>query len=409
MLNLKNDFPLLKNFPDMTYLDSAATTQKPQSVINAVNDFYTKSNSNIHRGVYRLAEKATEIYENTRIQTGEFINARYSDEVIFTPNTNYAINLIAFGWAKKFMKKGDILMLSEMEHNANFVPWIKLKELIGIEIIYLPINSNFRLDLKLLSNQKPNIDINKIKMISLTQASNILGTVNPLEKIIPLLKKFAPSALIAIDAAQAVPHIKPDVQKIGADFYALSSHKLLGPTGLGVLWIKKQILETMDPLIYGSNMVRSADKNGFIYSDLPFRFESGTPAVEAVAGFSQALSYITKIGYDKISEYEKKLTIYTLQKLKNLDFLQLIGPDNLQDRIGIFSFNIKNAHPHDVSQILDAENIAIRAGHHCSPCTLNALNIQSACRASLYIYNSTQDIDRLVSGLNKIKKILKIK
>ncbi len=408
MLNLKKDFPLLMNFPDLVYLDSAATTQKPDAVINAVNDFYTKSNSNIHRGVYRLAEKATEIYENTRIQTGEFINARSSDEIIFTPNTNYSINLIAFGWAKKFMKKGDILILTDMEHNANFVPWIKLKELVGIKIIYLPIDPEFRVDLNLLKNKKPDLDTSRIKLISLTNASNILGTINPLSKIIPMLKKFAPQALISIDAAQAVPHIKPDVQKIQADFFAFSSHKMLGPSGVGVLWTKKQILETMDPLIYGSNMVRSADQNKLAYSDLPFRFESGTPGIEAVAGFSQALSYISKIGYNKIQEHELELSTYTLQKLKNLDFIKLIGPDITRDRIGIFSFNIKNAHPHDVSQILDSENIAIRAGHHCSPATLNALNTKAACRASLYIYNTLEDIDKLIEGLKKVKKILKI-
>lgn len=408
MLSLKKDFPLLLNHPDLVYLDSAATTQKPESVINAVSDFYTKSNSNIHRGVYQLAEKATEIYENTRIQTGEFINARSSDEIIFTLNTNYSINQIAFGWAKKFMNKGDILILSEMEHNANFVPWIKLQELIGIEIIYLPIDPEFRLDLKMLKNKNPDFDTNKIKLISLTYASNILGTLNPLDKIIPMLKKSAPQALISIDAAQAIPHIKPDVQKADVDFFAFSSHKMLGPSGIGVLWAKKQILETMDPLIYGSNMVRSADKNSLMYSDLPFRFEAGTPGIEAVAGFSQALSYITKIGYQKIREHELDLSNYTLQKLKNLDFIKLIGPDNTLDRIGVFSFNIKNAHPHDVSQILDHENIAIRAGHHCSPATLNALNTKSACRASLYIYNTREDIDKLIDGLKKVKKTLKI-
>lgn len=406
LIKIKNDFPIFKTYPELVYMDSSATSQKPKAVIDAVNYFYTRKNSNIHRGVYKLAETATEVYENTRIQVGKFINAKSSNEIIFTGNTNHAINIVAYGWAKKYLNKGDIIVLSEMEHHANIVPWIRLKEEIGIELEYLPFDKDYRLDYKTILKDKR--ISKKIKLISLTHASNALGTVNPLEEIIAYVKKAGITAKIMIDAAQSIPHLPIDVQNLNIDFLAFSGHKMLGPTGVGVLWGKENLLDAMDPLITGSNMINTVSKDRATWAELPNKFEAGTGNLEGVAGLSAAISYLQEIGLENISNYEKELTKYGLEKLRQIPGIKLFGPSGYEDRIGIFSFGYRDIHPHDIAQILDSRDIAIRSGHHCAQITMNALGVPATARASLYLYNTKVDIDKLVEGLKLVKKILKI-
>jgi cysteine desulfurase/selenocysteine lyase len=402
-LNLKSDFPIFKNHPDLVYLDNAATSQKPQSVINAVSDFYTHRNANIHRSAYHLAELATLTYENTRAQISKFINANSSNEIIFTSNTNHSINTIACGWARKFLQSDDIIILSEMEHHANIIPWLRLKEQKKINLIFLPLTKDYRLDYKI-----PLPNPSRIKLLTLTHASNVLGTINPLVEIIPYFKKLNPQTKILIDAAQSIPHLPLDVQKLDIDFLTFSSHKMLGPSGVGILYAKEKLLNEMDPFLLGSHMISNVTKQKATYASLPDKFETGTPNLEGVAGLSAAISYLQKTGIDNIISHEQQLTQYALTKLTQLPYLQIYGPNTPQNRLAIFSFGIKGIHPHDISQILDHQQIAVRAGHHCAQITMQALGIPAATRASLYLYNTKQDIDKLIKGLKSIKKILKI-
>ncbi len=403
-LNLKSDFPIFTNHPDLVYLDSAATSQKPLSVINAVTNFYTHQNANIHRSAYSLAEIATQTYETTRLQVAKFIGARSPNEIIFTSNTNHSINTVAYGWTQKFLQPGDTIILSEMEHHANIVPWLRLKEQKKINLIFLPITKDYRLDYNI-----PLPNPSQIKLLALTHASNVLGTINPLEKIIPYFKKLNPQIKILIDAAQSIPHLPINVQKLDIDFLAFSSHKMLGPSGVGVLWAKEQLLEKMDPLLVGSHMIKTVTKQKKTYAQIPDKFETGTANLEGVAGLSAAITYIQKVNMKNIISHEQELTQYTLDKLAQLPYLKIYGPTTPADRLAIFSFGIKGIHPHDISQILDHQNIAVRAGHHCAQITMQALNVPATTRASLYIYNTKQDIDKLIEGLREVKNVLRIK
>ena len=411
MKSLKSDFPIFTTYPDLVYLDSGATSQKPKEVIDAVTDFYTTKNANIHRGIYQLAELATETYENTRTEVAKFIHARTNKEIVFTGNTNQAINLVAYGWARKFLRSGDVIVLSEMEHHANIIPWLRLKEEKGIKLLFLPINKEYRLDYMSLRDHevaKQSLSLEKIKLVALTHASNVLGTINPLEKIIPYFRQLAPAAKILIDAAQSIPHLPIDVQTLDADFLAFSPHKMLGPSGVGILWAKEEILEEMDPLFVGSNMINQVTKEKATWADLPDKFEVGTANLEGVAGLSSAISYINKTGYKNIIAHEQELTEYGLEKLRQIPGLKLFGPLSSENRLGIFSFALDGAHPHDIAQILDSQNIAIRSGHHCAQITMQALCVPATARASLYLYNTKEDIDKLVEGIKVVKKTLKI-
>lgn len=417
--NIKIDFPIFATYPDLVYLDSAATSQKPQAVIDTVTDFYTTKNANIHRGIYQLAETATATYENTRNEVAKFIHARTNKEIIFTGNTNQAINLVAYGWARKFLRSGDIIVLSEMEHHANIIPWLRLKEEKGIELIFLPIDKEYRLNYKSLvipsaakrsrgiSYHESNI-AEKIKLITITHASNVLGAINPLEEIIPYFRQLAPAAKILIDAAQSIPHLPIDVQSLGIDFLAFSPHKMLGPSGVGVLWAKEELLEKMDPLFVGSNMISIVTKEKATWAPLPDKFEAGTANLEGVAGLASAISYINKTGYKNIIAHEQELTRYGLEKLRQIPGLKLFGPSTSENRLYIFSFALDGAHPHDIAQILDSQNIAIRSGHHCAQITMQTLGVPATARASLYLYNTKEDIDKLVEGIKVVKKTLKI-
>jgi cysteine desulfurase / selenocysteine lyase len=401
----KKDFPIFQKHKKLVYLDSAATTQKPRQVIDAVIDFYKENNSNVARGLYDLSLNAQELYENSRKKIADFINAGNSSEIVFTGNATEAINLAAFGYFEKNLKKGDYIILSEMEHHSNIVPWIRLKDKLGIKLIYIPVTADFEIDYKWFLAQ--NIEPKKIKLISLTHASNVLGTINPLEEIIPIYKKKFVNAKILIDAAQSIAHIKIDVKKLNCDFLALSSHKMYGPSGVGVLYAKEEILEKMDPIFFGGHMIISVTKNKANFKNAPEKFEAGTGRLEAVVGMGAAVDYLRSLDIKSIQKYEHSLTEHALKELLNIKDIQFYGNTSAKHRLPIFSFNITGVHPHDGSEILNRYNIDTRAGHHCAQVLMDSLGIFGTVRVSLALYNTKEDIDQLVFGINQVKKILK--
>lgn len=402
---IKSDFPIFKNYPRLVYLDNASTSQKPQVVIDAVSDFYTKYNANIRRGIYKLSGDASKKYEEVRDKIAKFINAQAS-EIIFTKNTNEAINLISQGFAKSNFKKGDIIVISEMEHHANIVPWIRLKEEIGIELYYIPLTLDFKLDYKKIATS--GIDFSKIKLVSITYASNVLGTINPIKEITAYFKGLGINASFCIDAAQSIAHVPINIIDLGCDFLVFSSHKMLGPSGVGVLWAKNEILEQMSPFLFGSNMISEVRKDSFSLADIPSRFEAGTANLEGVYGLGAAIDYLINIGMENIFRYDQFLSQYGLEVLSKIEGLKIYGPQTTENRLAIFSFALGGVHPHDIAQILDEENIAIRSGHHCAQILMDRIKEAATARASAYIYNCPEDIDALVKGIKRVKKILKV-
>ncbi len=404
-LKLRSDFPIFSKYPKLTYLDSAATSQKPKTVIDAVSNFYSEKNSNVHRGIYDLAEIATDSVEGARKKIAKFINATSEKEIIFTSNASESINLVAFGWARKFLKKGDFIITTEMEHHSNLIPWIRLQNEIGIKLYYLPVTKDYTLDFSKIINSK--IPKNRIKLVTLTHASNVLGTVNPVADIINFLKASKIKAKFLIDAAQSIPHMRVDVKKLDCDFLVFSGHKMLGPSGVGVLWAKQKLLNNMQPMLVGSHMVETVTKNSTTWAPLPAKFEVGTGRLEAITGLGAAVDYLQKIGMNNIEQNEKLLTKYMLEKLKGIEGVKIIGKTNEKERVGVISFAIDNIHPHDISEILNRKNICIRAGNHCAQPLMKALGVTGTARASLYIYNTKKDVDMLIEGIIEVKKILK--
>jgi len=404
MKNVKKDFPIFKNHPNLIYLDSAATSQKPQSVIDKVSEVYLQYNSNIHRAVYDLSQTATDAFETSRQRVAKFIGAGDPSEIIFTGNTTESINLVTYGWARKLLKKGDVIVLSEMEHHSNIVPWLQLKKEIGARLLFLPVTKDFRLDYKAVEAYPTS----KIKLFALTHASNVLGTINPLETIIPYFRKIAPKAKILIDGAQSVPHFSVDVKKIDADFFAFSSHKMLGPSGVGVLYAKKELLEEMEPMRTGGHMIKKVTKEFATWADLPNKFESGTANIEGVIGLGTAIEYLEKIGMKHIEQYENELTVYALEKLHKIKNFKLFGPKDAKNRLGVFAFAVGKVHTHDAAEILNRSHVAVRSGHHCAQLLLEHFGVTGTTRASLYLYNTKDDIDKLVEGIESVKKTFKI-
>lgn len=402
---IKKDFPIFANRPNLVYLDNAATTQKPQIVIDAVVDFYQNYNSNIHRGIYTLSEKATKLYEGARQKVASFIGALDPSEIIFTGNASEAINLAAFGYAGKYLRSGDIVVLSEMEHHSNLVPWLRLKEKKGVRLFFIPIDQDFRLDYKKVLKAK--LPKNKIKLVALTHASNVLGTINPIAEIVQFLKQNNIYAKVLVDAAQSIPHLPINVNSLGCDFLAFSSHKMLGPTGAGILWTKKELLERMEPLFVGSHMVSLVTKNKAVWAQSPDKFEVGTGRLEAVVGLGAAIDYLQKIGLKNILRYETNLTKYALRVFSKLEKIDLYGSKLASDQLGVFSFNLVGIHPHDVAEILNRDHICVRSGHHCAQPLMNVLGVGSTVRASLYLYNTEGDLERLFAGIERVKKIFK--
>ena len=403
MNNIRQDFPLLINYPELIYLDNSATTQKPDSVIKSVIDYYSNFNANPHRGIYRLSNESTKLYEESRKKVAEFINAKYPEEIVFTKSATESLNLIAYSYGLDNLKKGDEIVISVSEHHSNLVIWQRIAELTGAKLKYILLNSD-----KSLSEKSINEDITeKTKIVSLTQLSNVLGIDNS-ESIRQISNKIhSNKGILIVDGTQSIVHIPVDVQELGVDFFVFSGHKMLASTGIGVLYGKKDILDRMNPLILGGGSVDKAFYFDSIFNEIPYRFESGSPNVAGAVSLSSAIEYIRNIGFERIQALERELVRYSIKELKKLDFIELYGCDcDLKNKLGIISFNIKGVNPYDVAIILDSMNIAIRAGHHCCQPLLRYLKIELCCRISFCIYNSKKEIDILIDSLKRIKEIL---
>ncbi len=397
----KTDFPILSRMirgTKLVYLDSAATTQKPRVVIDAVDQYYRLHNANVHRGLHTLAEEATAAYEATRDKIAGFIGGVKREEIIYTRNATEAINMVASSWGYQNIKKGDRIVITQMEHHANLVPWIVLSRKTGAELVYIPIDPEGYLDLADLKD----IIAPNTKIVALTHMSNVLGTINPVDEIIALAHKRGAVALV--DGAQSVPHMPVDVRAMDADFLAFSAHKMLGPTGLGVLYGKEELLSRMEPVQYGGEMISEVRYDYAAWNELPHKFEAGTPNIEAAFAFLPALEYLEKIGMENIRRHEMELTGYALDKLAGLEFIKVFGPKDLNHRGGAVSFIDKNIHPHDMATFLDTLGIAVRAGHHCAQPLTRLLGVNSTTRASLYLYNTHNDIDQLITGLKEARR-----
>ncbi len=400
--NIRKDFPILSrkiNGKPLVYLDSAATTQKPNVVIDALANFYREHNANIHRGVYALAEESTEMYEVARRRTAKFINARSSDSVIFTRSTTEGINLVAHSWARKHLKAGDEIVLTELEHHANFVPWYILSKERGVKIKIAPIDSSTKIDLDAYKKMLTG----KVKLVAATAMSNVLGTITPAKEMARLAHEVG--ALFLLDGAQSVPHMKTDVQDLGCDFLAFSAHKMLGPTGVGVLWVKPSVLDTMDPFMGGGEMIGVVSVENTTWAEAPMKFEAGTPNYADTAGFTPALDYLEKIGMDAIRAHEKKMVAYTLKRLAERDDLIVYGVSDPEKQGGAISFNHKVVHAHDVGTILGEASVCIRVGHHCAQPLMKALGTSSTARASFYIYSTEADVDALMTALDGVNSV----
>ena len=405
MLNvneIRKDFPILQRETQpgtrLIYLDSTATSQKPAAVLSAMEEYYRCSNANIHRGVHTLAEEATTLYERARAKIAKFINAASARQIIYTRNATESINLVAYAWARANLKAGDLIILTEMEHHSNLVPWQMLQAERGIELDFIPVTDDGLLDLdayKTLLSRSP-------KLISFTHMSNVLGTINPAGEIIRLA--HAAGALTLVDAAQSVPHLKVDVQALDADFLAFSAHKMCGPTGIGALYGKAELLETMPPFMGGGDMIKEVHLRSFRANTLPHKFEAGTPAIAEAVGFGAAVDYLSSHGMDNIAAHEHEITEYALEKLEEVPGLKLFGP-SADKKGGVAAFTFDGIHPHDVAQILDRDGIAIRAGHHCAQPLHEKFGIPATSRASFYLYNTKDEVDMLVNGIYKVREM----
>ena len=400
MNNLKKDFPILEN-KNIAYLDSGATTQKPKQVIEAIKKFYETSNANPHRGAYGLSIEATEIYESTRTKIAKFINAKHREEIIFSKNATESLNLIAYSYGMDNLKKDDEVVISIMEHHSNLVPWQKVTKVTNSKLKYMYINENYELSDEEIENKITD----RTKIVGITHISNVLGTINNVKKIIEYAHKKG--AIVIVDASQSIPHMKIDVQDLDADFLVFSGHKMLAPLGVGVLYGKKELLEKMTPFIMGGDMIEYVYEQDTTFAELPNKFEAGTQNVEGVVGLGAAIDYIESIGYDKIQEIEKEVVLYAKQELSKLDYLTLYMTSNEDKHSSVISFNINGVHPHDVASILDSVGVCVRSGNHCAQPLMRFLGIDSTCRASFYLYNTKEDVDNLVNGLNKTYEMFK--
>ena len=398
--NIKNDFPLLQN-RDIAYLDSGATSQKPQVVIDAIENFYKNFNANPHRGAYTLSQEATEIYEDTRTKIAKFINAKHREEIIFSKNATESLNLIAYSYGLEKIQKDDEIVISIMEHHSNLVPWQKVAKTKGAKLNYMYINDNFELSDEEIENKITD----KTKIVGITHVSNVLGTINNVEKIIKYAHKKG--AIVVLDASQSIPHMKIDVQVLDADFVVFSGHKMLAPLGIGILYGKREILNNISPFLMGGDMIEYVYEQDTTFASLPNKFEAGTQNVEGVVGLGSAIDYIEKIGYDAIQEKEHEVLKYAREELRKLDFLDLYLTNTDEHHSSVISFNIKGVHPHDVASILDSEKVCVRSGNHCAQPLMRYLGIDSTCRASFAFYNTKEDVDKLVNALEKAYNMFK--
>lgn len=398
---VRADFPILDReigTAKLVYLDSTATAQKPTAVINAMNEFYRANNANIHRGVHTLAEESTAMYEKARQQIADFINAPLARQVIYTRNTTESINLVAYTWARANLQAGDVILLTEMEHHSNLVPWQMLEAERGIRLEFVPVTDDYRFDMESyreLLKLEP-------KLVSFTHMSNVLGTINPAKEIIRLAHEAG--AITLVDGAQSVPHLPVDVQDLDADLMAFSAHKMVGPTGIGALYGKMDLLKSMPPFMGGGDMIKTVHLRSFVPNEVPYKFEAGTPAIAEAVGFGAAAAYLQKIGMDNIAAHEHEMTEYVLERLAEIPGITVFGPA-AEHKGAVASFVMDGVHPHDVAQILDTDGIAVRAGHHCAQPLHEKCGIQSTTRASFYLYNTKAEVDALVEGIYKVKKI----
>lgn len=400
---VRQDFPILHqqvNGRPLVYLDSAASSQKPVQVIEAMDEYYRRYHSNVHRGIYQLSEKASAAYETARKKVGRFINARSWREIIFTRNATESINLVAFSWGQVNVNKGDVILTSEMEHHANLVPWQQLAERTGAIVKYIPVSEQGYLDMAAF-NEMLTADV---KLVTVTQMSNVMGTITPIGEIVQ--KAHAVGALVLVDAAQAVPHMPTDVQAFDCDFLVFSGHKMLGPTGIGVLWARKELLADMPPFMTGGDMISRVTFDGSDWNELPWKFEAGTPAIAEAIGLGAAVDYLKDLGMSNVRRHEIELTTYAFKRLGQVEGIRLYGPPDPTARGGAIAFSLGDIHPHDVAAVLDGEGVAVRAGHHCAMPLHDKLGLTATTRASFYVYNIPEEIDRLAEGLDKVRELL---
>ena len=396
------DFPILSrkvNGKRLVYLDSAATSQKPKHVIEAISNYYENYNSNVHRAVHKLSEEATDAYDGAHEKTASFVNASGYDEIAFTKNTTESLNIIANNFARN-LNPGDEILLTRIEHHSNIVPWLNAAKTRGANIRYAEIDDNGSLDVeqfKTLINQKT-------KVVSISHASNVLGTINPIREIAEIAHDK--NAVISVDGAQSVPHFPVDVQKMGADFLSFSGHKMLGPTGIGVLYGRKELLEDMEPYSFGGDMISEVTYEKATWNDLPWKFEAGTPNIAGAVGLAAAIDYLNRIGMENVRKHDAELTEYATRRIMETGNVKIYGNVPAEKKVGVISFNVKDVHAHDVSTILDAEGVAVRGGYHCAMPLMKLLGVPGTVRASFYLYNTREDVDVLTEAMGKIKKIM---
>ena len=402
---IRKDFPILErkvHGKPLVYFDNAATSQKPRQVIDALVRYYEEYNANIHRAVHTLGEEATAAYEEAREKVARFINAPSTESIVFTRNTTEAINLVAYTWGAANIREGDEILLTEMEHHSNLIPWQRLAAEKGATIRYIRLTDEQTLALDGLETL---FEANT-KMLAMPHVSNSLGTINPVEKIAAAARQRG--VMFLVDGAQGAPHLPVDVEAIGCDFYAFSSHKMLGPTGVGVLYGRRELLEEMDPFLGGGEMIRKVTFEGATWNDLPWKFEAGTPNIADVIAFGAAIDYLTELGMDNVREHEIEITTYALDRLRQLNDITLYGPADPAQRGGVASFNFGEIHPHDIGQVLDQYGVAVRAGHHCTQPLMRSLGISGTARASFYVYNTLEEVDVMIEALKAARDIFKL-
>lgn len=398
---IRADFPILHqkvNDKPLVYLDNAATSQKPKAVLDSLMHYYEYDNANVHRGVHTLANRATTAYENAREKVAAFIGAAETGEIIFTRGTSAAINLVADSYGAANLGPGDEIVISYLEHHSNLIPWQQLAKRTGAVLKYLDLESDGTISLE---NAKQAIS-EHTKLVALTHVSNVIGGITPIQEIIDLAHEY--QAVVLVDGAQAVPHMKVDVQKLDADFYAFSGHKMMAPTGIGVLYGKRELLEEMEPTEFGGEMIHFVELYDSTWKELPWKFEAGTPIIAGAIALAEAITYLEKIGLDQIHEHEQMLSRYALEKLAQIDGITVYGPQDVSKRTGVITFNLEGVHPHDLATILDEEGIAVRAGHHCAQPLMKWLEVSSTARASFYIYNTKEEVDAFIKALQLTKE-----
>jgi cysteine desulfurase/selenocysteine lyase len=426
---IRKDFPILErkiHGRPLVYFDNAASTQKPRQVIEAVSDYYKKHNANVHRGIHTLSQEATEMVEEVRGKTASFIGAERSEEIVFVRNATEAINLVMYTWGRENLKRNDSVVVSLLEHHSNLVPWQRLVKEKNSRLKVVDIDEQGRLQMfrqkgnevkvkaaskKYILGSLEGLLDEKVKIVAVTQSSNVLGTINPMKSIVSLVRKKAPRAIIVVDGAQSVPHMPVDMKKLGVDFFVFSGHKMLGPTGIGVLWGKKELFEKIDPFLFGGDMISEVTLESADWNKLPWKFEAGTPNMAGIVGLGAAIDYLESVGIERVHKYEEELVGYVWQRMKDLQekgLLEVYGPEKIKERSAIVSFNINEVHAHDTAQILDSEGIAVRSGHHCAMPLTKRLGLASTARASFYLYNTLDEVEKLIEGIGKIRKVFRL-